>query len=329
MLLGEAGVGKSSAINILLDMDVLPDGGNKHVTNCLIEVRYGEKFACQTVMCKKDEKKRQQHLDAYMCDEEYGNSFTNKPKEVFNSAETLYAHLQKLFVRIGKLSDRQAAKIEKLVLLIPSAFLKNNNVSFIDTPGMKSGDSHVLFDMLIREASEKATTICVFGHQRAEIQSDFAQTVLPLVLSKGQDNPPITLFMTGGKNLHFKNHINSFEEVRNYDFLDNYMGQVMVFLDNCPFNLVVDRDTLTTQLERNFKHLVVPHLQYSSKEQKTLFVKEFVFCLTQEKFNKSTWVDDQAGRLVVRASSNLHEQVKYNSKNKTGRQFSCIDERVW
>jgi len=36
--------------------------------------------------------------------------------------------------------------------------------------------------------------------------SDFAQTVLPLVLSKGQDNPPITLFMTGGKNLHFKNH---------------------------------------------------------------------------------------------------------------------------
>jgi len=107
------------------------------------------------------------------------------------------------------------------------------------------------------------------------------------------------------------------------------MDQVMAFLDNCPFNLVVDREALITQLERNFKHLVVPHLQYSTKEQKTLFVKEFVFCLTQEKFNKSTWVDDQAGRLVVRASSNLHEQVKYNSKNKTGRQFSCIDERVW
>ncbi|KAG2393900.1 hypothetical protein C9374_003664 [Naegleria lovaniensis] len=210
---GNAGMGKSTFINRLVGLDILPSAsGLEHVTTVLFQLRHGDSFSMETVLCNDDEfeqRCRVMHVDPVV-----GLSCAGVVVAETKTFPSLDKLVKEMSNKLKAMTDNDMYRVKMIKVTAPIPIMKDWNFELIDAPGLNSGAHSKLFERLAIEAGTLADRILIFPNGlRAELPTDYFELMGKIFSDPDiQRNPKTFCYCYGGRSISEKNATNEFLE---------------------------------------------------------------------------------------------------------------------
>ena len=341
--IGNAGMGKSTFLNLLLGETILPCRDSyEHVTKALIQLSYGEKHSYTIELC--DRKELDERLEyCNLTDHGVGVTLLKKDTVNFTDSESLVESLEEMQ---SNLTENDIYRLKMIKVSIPNDILKD--FSLIDSPGLNCGSYCKLFDRLALEACKISDRICIFPNGgRSELPTDLFELTGKIFEDPDvQRDPKPFCFCFGGKNLDPSSN-NSFivdyakiTSTNNLtfsrclsQFFDIYINEESnLGTENNPpqaereeIIFVESKQEVIEFLIEEFTQLPIPNMNSDNFDKEFDFsILSFEYMLQKNRMIRMKRLERNLKELALICLPKLMSKIKYQSSKKTKKEMEDI-----